>query len=136
MSNANVSNLTRVETITVWAGSAVWTSGIVAAGVVVVVWLGAGPTRLLGAILAVVAIAGFLSVAAVIGRSVLRQEGVERTVYVESSGLAFWLLMGVAFTYMLIQAIADLPQPDGYMIVGAGAVCWALAHGARSEKYL
>ncbi len=134
MSNANVSNLTRSETITVWAGSAAWTSGIVAAGVVV--WLGAGPARLLGAILAVLAIAGFLSVAAVIGRSVLRQEGVERTVYVESSGLAFWLLMGVAFTYMLVQAIVDLPQPDGYMIVGAGAVCWALAHGARSEKYL
>lgn len=110
-----------------------WTTGIVAAAVLV--WIGAGPARLLGTVLTGVAVAGFLSVAAVIGRSVLRREGVERTIHIESSAMAFWLLMGIAFTYMLVQAIADLPPPEGYMIVGTGALCWALAHGARSEKY-
>lgn len=130
----DASNLTRSETITVWTGSAVWMGGIVATALVV--WGGAGSAPVLGTVLAVLAIAGFLSVAVVIGRSVLRQEGVERVVYVESSAVAFWLVMGIAFTYTLVGAIADLPPPQGYMIVGGGALCWALAHGARSEKYL
>ena len=128
------SNLTRRETITVWVGSAMWVGGMLA---VAALFLVEGEqARVLATVLAVVAIAGFLSTGMVIGRSVLRQEGVERALYIDSSALAFWIMMGVAFTYMLLQGIADLPAADGYMIFGAGVLSWAAAHGARSEKYL
>lgn len=43
--------------------------------------------RTVGTALAVVAVAGFLSVAVMIGRSVLHREAVERTVHIESSAL-------------------------------------------------
>lgn len=117
-----------------WTGSAMWIGGMLAIAAFFVA--GAEQVGAFGVTLTVVAVAGFLGVAVVIGRSVLRQEGVERALYIDSSALAFWIMMGVAFTYMLLQAIAGLPQLDGYMIVGLGALCWAIAHGARSEKYL
>ncbi len=128
------SNLTRRESITVWAGSAMWVGGVLV--VAAVFLLAEEHVRVISTALAVVAIAGFLSVVTVIGRSVLRQEGVERAVYIDSSALAFWIMMGAAFTYMLLQAIADLPAADGYIIFGAGVLAWAFAHGARSEQYL
>ncbi len=118
-----------------WVGSAVWVGGMLTA----FAWFllsGDGVARAVVGGLAAVAIAGFLSVAMVIGRSVLRTEGVERVLYIETSALAFWITMGVAFSYMLLQPIAQLPQAEPYMLVMLGAFSWALAHGARSKKYL
>lgn len=129
------SNLTRGETVTVWTGSTIWICGVLAVSVLSVLH-GEQAPGVLATVLAVLAIGGFLSTGMVLGRSVLRQEGVERALYIDSSALAFWIFMGIAFTYMLLQAIANLPPADGYMIVGAGALSWAAAHGARSGKYL
>lgn len=130
-----MSNLSRAEAVTVWTGSAVWVSGMLTVFVLFLV-SGDEVLRALVGALAAVAIVGFLSVAVVIGRSVVRQEGVERVLHIESSALAFWITMGVAFSYMLLQPIAQLPQAEPYMVVGLGVFSWVLAQGARSEKYL
>ncbi|MBA8824850.1 hypothetical protein FHX42_002197 [Saccharopolyspora lacisalsi] len=118
-----------------WLGTAVWIGGMLTVSVMFLL-SGDDVVRAVVGALAAVAIVGFLSVAVIIGRSALRQEGVERSLHIESSALAFWITMGVAFSYMILQPVAQLPQAQPYMVVGLGAVSWALAHGARSEKYL
>ncbi|WP_182544042.1 hypothetical protein [Halosaccharopolyspora lacisalsi] len=129
------STLSHRERVTVWLGTAVWIGGMLTVSVMFLL-SGDDVVRAVVGALAAVAIVGFLSVAVIIGRSALRQEGVERSLHIESSALAFWITMGVAFSYMILQPVAQLPQAQPYMVVGLGAVSWALAHGARSEKYL
>ncbi len=118
-----------------WLGTAVWIGGMLTVSVMFLI-SGDDVVRTVVGGIAVVAIVGFLSVAVIVGRSAVRREGVERSLHVESSALAFWITMGVAFSYMILQPVAQLPRAQPYMVVGLGAVSWALAHGIRSAKYL
>ena len=81
------------------------------------------------------AVGGLMAVAVVVGRSAMRQEGVERTVNVQASALAFWIVMGGVLTYNMIDAFADVPAIQGYWVLVGGLLSWAVAQGARLERY-
>jgi uncharacterized membrane protein YdcZ (DUF606 family) len=130
---ANNTQLTRAERTAVWTGTAVWIGGIAAS--IVLTLATDRPPRWLAATTAAVAVAGLVAVAVVIGRSAMRQEGVERTVNVEASALAFWMTMGAVITYQLIDSFADVPAIRAYWVLLGGMLAWAVAHGTRLERY-
>ncbi|XVU21774.1 hypothetical protein ACQPZJ_31460 [Actinoplanes sp. CA-054009] len=126
-----ISDLTRKEAAAVWAGSAVWVAGIASALAVTLIADEPGPWT--AATIACVATAGLLAVALVVGRSALRREGVERTVAVESSALAFWATVGAALTYTIVDSFADVPALKGVLLFGLFA--WCVAQAMRQERY-
>lgn len=129
----DISQLTGAERMTVWLGTTVWIGGIAASVVFALAtdesaeW--AAPT------LAALAVGGLMAIAIVIGRSAMRQEGVERTVNIQASALAFWITMGALLTYSMIDAFAEVPAIRPQWVLFAGLIFWAAAQAARLERY-
>jgi hypothetical protein len=73
--------------------------------------------------------------AAVVGRSALRRQGVERTVNIEASALAFWITMGGMLTYGLVDAFADVPALVAPWVLFFGLISWGVAQAARLKRY-
>jgi hypothetical protein len=130
---AHISQLTGVERAAVWLGTTIWIAGIAASVVLTVAT--DQPARWLTAAIAALAVGGLIAVAVVIGRSSMRQEGVERTVNIQASALAFWIIMGAALTYGMIDAFADVPALRPPWVLFAGMMSWAVAQAARLERY-
>ncbi|HYN92271.1 MAG TPA: hypothetical protein VES42_00255 [Pilimelia sp.] len=129
----DVTRLTTGESVAVWSGTALWTGGIIAA-VVLELGAAASPEWLTG-VVAALAVLGLMLVAGVVGRSALRREGVERTVGIEASALAFWVTVGGAFTYGMIDAFADLPALRAPWVVAFGLLSWAVAQATRLTRF-
>ena len=127
------SELTRKESSAVWAGSAVWITGIAVA--IAVTLTREEPAAWVAATIAGVAAAGLLVVALVVGRAAMRREGVERTVAVESSALAFWATAGAALTYSMVDSFADLPALKGPRVLLFALLAWTVAQATRQERY-
>ncbi|MFG1996256.1 hypothetical protein ACGFJ7_40400 [Actinoplanes sp. NPDC048988] len=127
------SELTRTEAVAVWAGSATWVAGI--AGAVARTLIAEEAEGWVAAAVAGVAAVGFLVVALVVGRAALRREGVERTVAVESSALAFWATVGAALTYSIVDSFADVPALKGPWVLLFGLLAWTVAQATRQERY-
>lgn len=125
--------LTRKETAMVWAGVFVWVGGILAA--VLLVLLVEPAPGWAAAALAAFATGGLILVAVVVGRSALRRDGVERTVGVEASALAFWITMGGVLTYGIVDAFADVPGLLAPWVLFFGFVSWSVAQGVRLNRY-
>jgi hypothetical protein len=130
---ADPTHLTPRESVAVWLGAAVWTAGLLAAVLLTVAvdrpstWLAAGA--------AAVAVAGLIAVAVAVARAALRRDGVERAAYVEASALAFWITMGSTFTYGIVDSFADVPPLRMPWLLAFGLFTWALAYGARLNRY-
>jgi hypothetical protein len=130
---ANPTRLTSRESVAVWLGTAVWTAGLLAAVLLTVAvnrpasWLAAGA--------AAVAVAGLIAVAVAVARAALRRDGVERAAYVEASALAFWITMGSAFTYGLVDSFAGVPPIRMPWLLALGLLTWPLTYGARLNRY-
>jgi hypothetical protein len=129
----NTPQLTGAERATVWLGTAVWIGGIAAS--LVLTLATDQPTEWLIGFIAAVSVGGLMAVAVVIGRSALRRQGVERTVNIQASALAFWITMGALLTYSMIDAFADVPAVRAQWVLFAGLVSWAVAQAARLERY-
>ncbi len=129
----NSTQLTSAERAAVWLGAALWIGGIAAS--IVLTLATDAPSKWLAATIAAVAVGGLIAVAVVIGRSNMRQEGVERAVNIQASALAFWIVMGAVLTYNVIDAFADVPAIHAYWVLVGGLLSWAIAHGARLERY-
>ena len=127
------SQLTSAERAAVWLGSTAWIGGI-AASLVLTLGFDQSAGWIIVTIVAL-AVGGLMAVAVVVGRSAMRQEGVERTVNVQASALAFWIVMGGVLTYNMIDAFADVPAIQGYWVLLGGLLSWAVAQGARLERY-
>jgi hypothetical protein len=129
----DTSALTGAERIAVWLGTAVWIGGVATS--VVITLATDQPAGWLTATIAALAVGGLLAVAVVIGRSAMRQEGVERTVNIQASALAFWITMGGLLTYSMIDAFADVPAVRPQWVLFAGLMSWSVAQAARLERY-
>jgi hypothetical protein len=125
--------LTAKESVMVWAGVVVWVGGILAA--VLLVLLAESAPRWAAAALAAVATGGLMLVAVVVGRSALRRDGIERTVGVEASALAFWVTMGGVLTYGIVDAFADVPRLLAPWVLFFGLISWSVAQAARLHRY-
>jgi hypothetical protein len=127
------SSLTNGERAAVWLGTAVWVGGLAAS--VAITLSTDRPIGWLTAAIATVAVAGLMTVAVVVGRAAMRREGVERSVNLQASALAFWLTMAAVLTYTMIDAFADVPALRAPWVLFVGMVSWAVAQGARLRRY-
>jgi hypothetical protein len=132
--DAGRGGLTARETAMVWLGTALWTAGITAAVAVTLATDGAAGWVTGG--IAALAVAGLMLVAVAVARTALRREGVERTVGIEASALAFWATMGGVLTYGMIDAFADVPALRWPWVVFFGLVAWSTLHAGRLKRYL
>ncbi|GIE93767.1 hypothetical protein [Paractinoplanes rishiriensis] len=130
---SGVRELTGRESLLVWAGVVVWVGGI--SGAVLLVVLAEAVPTWAAATLAAVATGGLMLTAAVVGRSALRRDGLERTVNVEASALAFWITMGGVLTYGIVDAFADVPRLLAPWVLFFGLVSWSVAQAARLNRY-
>ncbi|WP_143234677.1 hypothetical protein [Paractinoplanes atraurantiacus] len=64
-----------------------------------------------------------------------RVEGVERTVAVESSALAFWATAGAALTYSIVDSFAHMPALKGPWVLLFALFAWCVAQAMRQERY-
>ena len=124
--------LTRKESALIWLGVAVWLAGLLTA---IGLTLATDPPPWLPPAVAAVAVAGLILTATVVARSGLRSDGVERTVNIEASALAFWITMGALLTYSLIDAFGDVPAIRASGVLFFGLIAWSAAQAARLRRY-
>lgn len=74
-----------------------------------------------------------LAVASVVRRS-LRSEGIERQVFLESTSVAFFVVVLTAGTYAVFEALADAPPLPAWVLWGWGVGTWALVSGVRNRS--
>lgn len=119
------------DTTVILTGLALWVGGLLAA---ILVSYGHLSDWAVGALI-VVSMVGVALILGSLARLLLGREGVERSLYIESSALAFWAVVFAAFTYGLVDAFTDLPPVRMTNVAVFALFVWAVAHGARWMKY-
>ena len=88
----------------------------------------------LGPALATVAGVVLLLAIVSIGRRAFAAEGIERQLFLESTCIAFFVVVLTAGTYAAFEALADAPRLPAWVLWVAGVGTWALASGVRSRR--
>lgn len=119
------------NTTALFTGVALWVGGLLAA---ILVSYGHLSDWVVGALI-VVSMVGIALIVGSLARLLLGREGVERSLYIESSALAFWAVVFAAFTYGMVDAFTHLPPVRMVDMAVFALFVWALAHTVRWAKY-
>jgi hypothetical protein len=99
---------------------------VVATGVSLVNALDPAPTWV-GALVAMAAAVPGLGMILMGPMRLRRQDGLERSILLAATSVAFFVTMAASMTYGLLEAFADAPKPSAWWVYSFGMIAWLVS---------